>query len=74
LERESNSYSLRRQRETANLGKKGKIKMLEIPTAVGGRFSSFTPVGLLPSCFLALEIEKLLQGLKRDWKMVLINS
>jgi len=35
---------------------------LEIPPAVGGRFSVFSPVGLLPAAAAGIEVAKLLQG------------
>ena len=48
-----------------NWAKEENIKMVEIPTPVGGRFSSFTPVGLLPSSFLSLKIEKIASGVEK---------
>ena len=35
---------------------------LDIPPGVGGRFSIFTPVGLLPAALAGIDCEKLLQG------------
>jgi glucose-6-phosphate isomerase len=37
-------------------------KYFIIPSAVGGRFSEFTPVGLLPAAFCGLDIKGLLVG------------
>ncbi len=48
-----------------NWAKKENIKMVEIPAPVGGRFSSFTPVGLLPSSFLSLKIENIASGVEK---------
>ncbi len=41
-----------------NLG----LQRFYIPANVGGRFSVFSPVGLLPLCILGYDIEKLLEG------------
>ena len=35
-----------------------------MPTIVGGRYSVFTPVGLLPIAVAGIDIEKLLLGVK----------
>jgi len=40
------------------------IKIFEIPKDVGGRFSVFSPVGLLPLAIMGLNIEQLLNGCK----------
>lgn len=45
--------------------KKEKIKVLEIPTKVGGRFSAFTAAGLLPAIFLGLDAKKIVKGAKK---------
>jgi len=37
-------------------------KTFYIPSAVGGRFSELTPVGLLPAAFCGIDIEALLKG------------
>lgn len=39
-----------------------KIRMLPIPSGVGGRFSIFTPVGLLPIALLGGDIDQFVQG------------
>ncbi len=40
------------------------IPAFSIPDGVGGRFSVFTPVGLLPAAFAGIDIKALLQGAK----------
>ncbi len=40
------------------------IRMLPIPTAVGGRFSIFTPVGLLPLALLGGSVDAFVRGAK----------
>src|SRR3989338_1651114 len=40
------------------------IQMLPIPSAVGGRYSIFTPVGLLPMALLGGDIESFVRGAK----------
>lgn len=40
------------------------IQMLPIPSAVGGRFSIFTPVGLLPMALLGGDIDLFVRGAK----------
>ena len=39
-----------------------KYKLFFVPGDVGGRFSVFTPVGLLPAALTGLDIRKLMQG------------
>ena len=39
-----------------------KLRSLEIPPKVGGRFSIFTPVGLLPAAVSGIDIDELLSG------------
>jgi glucose-6-phosphate isomerase len=39
------------------------IAILGIPDEVGGRFSVFTQVGLLPAAFLGLDVKKIMQGI-----------
>ena len=39
-----------------------KIRMLHIPTAVGGRYSVFTPVGLLPVALLGGDVDAFVKG------------
>jgi glucose-6-phosphate isomerase len=43
-------------------GVKKNIEVLEIPSAVGGRYSVFSPVGLFPLALAGFDIEKLLDG------------
>lgn len=43
---------------------KENIGLLPIPKLVGGRFSVFTPVGLLPLAFVGIDIQELLLGAK----------
>ena len=42
--------------------KLGCNSMFQVPTGVGGRFSMFSPVGLLPAAILGIDIVKLLEG------------
>jgi len=44
---------------------KDGIAALEVPTAVGGRFSVLSPVGLLPAALVGIDIEGLLAGARR---------
>jgi len=44
--------------------KANKMKTFEIPKNVGGRFSVFTAVGLLPLAIVGIDIDELLQGTK----------
>ena len=39
-----------------------KYKLFFVPAEVGGRFSVFTPVGLLPAALIGLDIRKMMQG------------
>ena len=39
-----------------------KIRSLEIPSDIVGRFSIFTPVGLLPAAVAGIDIDELLEG------------
>jgi len=39
-----------------------KYRSLEVPSGVGGRFSVFTPVGLLPAAVSGIDIDELLAG------------
>jgi glucose-6-phosphate isomerase len=51
--------------EKGNLIKIAKAcgyKTFYIPSAVGGRFSELTPVGLLPAAFCGVDIDELLKG------------
>ncbi|HNQ79182.1 MAG TPA: hypothetical protein PK747_09280 [Acidobacteriota bacterium] len=45
-----------------------KVPVLEIPNEVGGRFSAFTSVGLLPALFVGLDPEKIVRGVKAGMK------
>ncbi|MFH0834642.1 MAG: glucose-6-phosphate isomerase [Patescibacteria group bacterium] len=41
---------------------KEKVRMFAIPAKVGGRFSIFSPVGLLPAALAGIDLAKLLSG------------
>lgn len=45
-----------------------------VPTIVGGRYSVFTPVGLLPIAVGGVDIEKLLLGVKNAMEKHLVNA
>lgn len=47
-----------------NFCQENKIKTFEIPKGVGGRYSVLSPVGLLPSAVMGINLEKLLLGAK----------
>ncbi|MCL1786633.1 MAG: glucose-6-phosphate isomerase [Defluviitaleaceae bacterium] len=51
------------------IAKQEGYKHFIIPSAVGGRFSELTPVGLLPAAFCGLDIAGLLQGAAQMDKM-----
>lgn len=44
------------------LAKRWQLACLDVPPAVGGRFSVLTPVGLFPAAFAGLSLEALLEG------------
>ncbi len=44
------------------IAKEKGYKSFSIPQNIGGRFSVLTPVGLLPSAFMGIDIEKILNG------------
>lgn len=44
------------------LGSDMGVPLFDIPTGLGGRFSVFSPVGLLPAALLGLEVEELCRG------------
>lgn len=44
------------------LAKAEGIDALDIPTAVGGRFSVLTPVGLLPAALIGVPVHELIEG------------
>lgn len=48
-----------------NYCQKNNIKVFEIPTDVGGRYSVLTPVGLFPFAVMGLDLTKLLLGAKK---------
>tara|TARA_A100000171_G_scaffold52864_1_gene73804 strand:+ start:571 stop:1923 length:1353 start_codon:yes stop_codon:yes gene_type:complete len=50
-----------------SLGIQYGFKMLDHPTDVGGRFSVFICVGLLPAFLAGVDIEKVLLGAKETW-------
>lgn len=45
-----------------DFGKNNDCPQLTIPVNIGGRFSAFTPVGLLPAVFLGLSTDGFLKG------------
>ena len=47
-----------------NIAKQYELKTFYIPRGVGGRYSVFTPVGLLPALFVDIDIKALLEGAK----------
>lgn len=51
------------------IAKQEGYKYFVIPSAVGGRFSELTPVGLLPAAFCGLDIVGLLEGAAQMDKM-----
>ena len=51
------------------IAKKENYKHFFIPSAVGGRFSKLTPVGLLPAAFCGIDIKGLLEGAAQMDKM-----
>jgi len=51
------------------IAKQEGYKYFIIPSAVGGRFSELTPVGLLPAAFCGLDITGLLEGAMQMDKM-----
>lgn len=44
------------------VARRWKLSCLDIPSAVGGRFSALTPVGLFPAAFAGLPLEDFLTG------------
>lgn len=46
------------------LSKDWKVPVLDIPEGVGGRFSVLTPVGLLPSAALGVNVQEMILGAK----------
>ena len=48
----------------ADFAKAKEMEIFEIPKDVGGRFSVFSPVGLLPLAIMGVEIDELLKGCK----------
>ncbi len=51
--------------ELRRLTKENEWTSLEVPTKVGGRFSVFTPVGLLPCALAGVDIVGLIEGANR---------
>ncbi len=47
-----------------DFGKEHKIDMFNIPDEVGGRYSIFTPVALVPLAFLGFDIDSFIEGAK----------
>jgi glucose-6-phosphate isomerase len=54
--------------ELRKLSIEWKVKALEIPANVGGRFSVLTPVGLLPALFAGIKAHDILEGAKEIQK------
>lgn len=54
-------------RETA---KEEGIKIFNIPENIGGRFSVFSAVSLLPAKLIGIDISKLIKGAKKDTKNI----
>ncbi|MCF7845140.1 MAG: hypothetical protein K9M03_04930, partial [Kiritimatiellales bacterium] len=48
-----------------NFAKEHEIPMLPIPSGVGGRYSIFTPIGLLPLALLGGDIDAFAEGAKK---------
>ncbi len=53
-----------RDSKLSNYAFKNSIKTFEIPKNVGGRFSVFSPVGLVPLAIVGVDIKALLDGAK----------
>ena len=47
------------------LAQRDRIATLDVPPAVGGRFSVLSPVGLLPAALVGIDIEELLTGARQ---------
>ncbi|MCX7830480.1 MAG: hypothetical protein N2445_05420, partial [Acidobacteria bacterium] len=45
------------------------IKIVEIPSSVGGRFSAFTPVGLIPALYCGLDGDRIAEGVEEGLKV-----
>lgn len=45
-----------------DLAEEFEITTLDIPSAIGGRFSVLTPVGLLPAAFAGISVEDIIKG------------
>ena len=65
---DSNTGTLRK------LADENDYQSFVVPTIVGGRYSVFTPVGLLPIAVAGIDIEKLLLGVKNAMQKQLINA
>lgn len=48
-----------------NYAKAKGYTMFSVPDDIGGRFSTLSPVGIVPMAFAGLDIEKILQGAKK---------
>lgn len=55
-------------------GKENKIKTLDIPAQVGGRFSVLSNVGLLSSAVVGIDIDELLEGAKKADEICMKHS
>lgn len=47
------------------LAEKEKLASFDIPSEIGGRYSVFTPVGLLPAALAGIDLPKLLKGAQK---------
>ncbi|MDQ7023615.1 MAG: hypothetical protein Q9M97_09055 [Candidatus Gracilibacteria bacterium] len=48
--------------------------VFDIPEGIGGRFSAFTNVGLLPLAFIGIDIEQIVEGVKNIKKTLLSDN
>lgn len=60
--------------ELLDLGRELEIKMLEVPSDVGGRFCALTPVGFLPALFAEIDVDQLVSGALEAQKLCLSES
>lgn len=56
--------SEKKQNPLMNWAKEHQVPTLEIPLDIGGRFSVLTPVGMLPTAFLGIQISEMREGAK----------
>lgn len=67
LKRQSTVITEKRQNPLYDWAQAENIPILEIPVDVGGRFSVLTPVGLLPTAFLGLDVLEMKKG--AEWAL-----